>query len=122
MSKFDEILKQELDNISPIDSDQNETVLEMTAQVFRSKIRWVFILYLVEGLIIGLVVIWAGIRMYHAQEFKPLIVYATVLIACGVSGSMIQTIHWQLINKYSIMREIKRLELRIAEINETKSD
>lgn len=122
MSSFDEKLKQALDNGTPIDFDRDETLREMTAQVFRSKIRCWVILIWVEAFIFSLVALWAGIRMYHAQELKPLIVYATVLIACGISIALLKTMHWQFVNKYSIMREIKRLELRIAEINETKSD
>ena len=122
MSNFDEKLKQALDNGTPIDFDRGETLTDMTIQVFRSKIRWAVILLWVEGFIFSLVALWAGIRMYYAQEFKHLIVYATVLIVCTVTTALLKTMYMQFVNKYSIMREIKRLELRIAEINEKKSD
>ena len=122
MSNFDEKLKQALDNGNPIDFDRGETLTDMTIQVFRSKIRWAVILLWVEGFIFSLVALWAGIRMYYAQEFKHLIVYATVLIVCTVTTALLKTMYMQFVNKYSIMREIKRLELRIAEINEKKSD
>ena len=122
MSNFDEKLKQALDNGTHIDFNRGETFCEMMAQVFRSNIRWAVISIWVEAIIFTLVALWAGMRLYHAQELKPLIVYATVLILCFITIALLKTIHWQWVNKYSILREIKRLELRIAEMNETKSD
>ena len=120
MNNFDEKLKQALDSGNPIDFDRDEDLLEMTAQVFRSKLRWAVVVLWIEGLIITLVAIWAGVRLYHAQEIKPLIVYATVLILCAVTLSLIKLIGWQWMNKYSLMREIKRLELRIIEMHGRK--
>jgi hypothetical protein len=64
------------------------------------------------------VAIWAGVRLYHAQELKPLVVYATVLIISAIFFVLIKVVGWQWLNKYSILREIKRLELQIAGLKE----
>jgi hypothetical protein len=45
--------------------------------------------------------------------------YAAVFICCSLSIGFCKTITFVMLQRHSIKREIKRLELRIAELTET---
>ncbi len=45
--------------------------------------------------------------------------YAAFFVCCILIGYLIKVFGWGMVNKNNILREIKRLELRIAELNET---
>jgi len=94
---------------------QNDAYLNVV-QTFRSKLRWMVVFLWVEGIAVCVAAVWAGVGLYRAQEMKPVIVYATVLVISAIFFVLVKVVGWQWMSKYSIMREIKRLELQIAEL------
>jgi ABC-type sugar transport system permease subunit len=118
MSDFDDKLKRALENGKPIEFEREETLRQMIAQTFRSRLRWMVVFLWVEAVAVCVVAVWAGMRLYHAQELKPLIVYATVLIISAIFFVLVKVVGWQWAIKYSILREIKRLELQVAGLKE----
>jgi uncharacterized membrane protein YhfC len=118
MNDFDDKLKRALENGKAVELDQEESLRQMIAQTFRSKLRWIMILLWVEGFIIFGLAIWMSVRLYYAQEMKQVVVYAMAVTLCAVFTVLIKTVGWQQMNRYSVMREIKRLELRIAELKD----
>ena len=120
MSDFDDKLRRALEDGRPIELDQQDSLRELLAQSFKVQKRWMVLFLWAEGLTLMVVGIWAIVRLYHAQELKPLIVWSTVLIICAVFYVLVKVIGWQWMNKYSILREIKRLELRISALHESR--
>jgi hypothetical protein len=118
MNDFDDKLKRALENGKAVELEQEETLRQMIAQTFRSRLRWFTILLWVEGFVIVGLAIWASVQLYHAQEMKQVVVYAMAVTLCAVFMVLIKTVGWQQMNRYSVMREIKRLELRIAELKD----
>ena len=119
MSDFDDKLRQALESGEPLELDRQDSLRDLLAQSFKAQKRWMVLFLWAEGLTLMVVGIWAIVRLYDAQELKPLIVWSTVLILCGVFYVLVKVIGWQWMNKYSIMREIKRLELRISALQES---
>lgn len=120
MSGFDDKLRRALENGKPIEFEREETLRQMMAQTFRSKLRWMVVFLWVEAVAVCAVAVWAGVSLYHAQEMKPTIVWATVLIISAIFFVLVKVVGWQWMNKYSVMREIKRLELQVAGLKEKK--
>jgi len=116
MSDFDDKLRRALDNGKPIEFDREETLRQMMVQTFRSKLRWMVVFLWVEGVAVCVAAVWAGVGLYRAQETKQVIVYATALIISAIFFMLIKVVGWQWMSKYSLMREIKRLDLQIAEL------
>lgn len=56
-------------------------------------------------------------RRYYAQ-----IMYAAIFTCCFQDIGLMKIFAWEMIHRPSITREIKWLELRIAELNETVKD
>ena len=88
MNDFDDKLKRALEDGRAIEFEREETLRQLIAQTFRSKMRWMVVFLWVEAVAVCVVAVWAGVRLYHAQELKPLIVYATVLIISVVKSSL----------------------------------
>jgi hypothetical protein len=82
--------------------------------------RWLVIWLWFEGIAVVLLAGWSGYKLYHAMEMKHIIVWATVLLLCANFFVLIKVVGWQWVNKFSVMREIKRLELQIAGLKEGK--
>lgn len=120
MNDFDDKLKRALENGKSIEFEREETLREMVMQTFKSRMRWVVILLWLEGVAVFGVAIWSGIRLYHAQDLKPLIVYSTILIISVCFFVLVKVVGWQWMNKYSVLREIKRLELQVAALKEDR--
>ena len=74
--------------------------------------------FLIAVVIIGLAV-FSGIRYFRVEQVKYQIMYAAIFICCIQFIALIKVFAWQLMHRNSIKREIKRLELRIAELNNT---
>ena len=116
MNDFDDKLAKALETGKPVDLPEEETFRQMIAQSFRSKMRWMIMLLYVEGFAICGVIIWAAMKLYAAQEIKQMIVYSMTIILCAVVMVIIKVIGWQQMNRASLMREIKRLELQLVRL------
>jgi hypothetical protein len=120
MNDFDDKIRKALENGKPIEFEREETLRQMMAQTFRSKMRWMVIWLWCEALIICFLAGWSGYKLYHAVEMKQIIVWATVLLLCANFFVLIKVVGWQWVNKFSVMREIKRLELQVSALKEEK--
>ncbi len=93
------------------------SIHEMVIEVFRGRHRWlnVFIL-IMSWVIFGLLVV-AGRQFFLAESTQAMIAWATGLL-CGVMWLVLMKIwFWLEIHKNSITREIKRLELQLANLS-----
>ena len=74
---------------------------------------WIFALIFLSGAVISAVFFFrTDITQYH-------VMYAAIFITFMVFFSMVKIFAWQMIHRNNIKREIKRLELRIAELTQT---
>jgi hypothetical protein len=64
------------------------------------------------------VTIFSGIKFFAVEQTKSQIMYAAIFV-CGCQFiALMKIFAWQLIHRNGLKREIKRLELRIAELSE----
>jgi hypothetical protein len=64
---------------------------------------------------IGLAV-YSAVHFFKTDETKWQIMYAALFILGAHEFDVIRIYAWQMVHRHSIKREIKRLELRIAEL------
>jgi multisubunit Na+/H+ antiporter MnhG subunit len=62
------------------------------------------------------VAVYSAVAFFGAAETKTQILYATIFIAAFQAMGLMKIFAWQVLHKNSIKREIKRLELRLAEL------
>ena len=73
---------------------------------------WAFALVFIAGAVV------CGILFSRAGETKMMILYATLFLVCVHWIDLMKIFAWQMIHRNGIKREIKRLEIRIAELGE----
>jgi len=71
---------------------------------------WVWALVIVAG------ATYCAIRFFDAEQTRSQIMYAALFVCCVQFIALMKIFAWQMIHRNGIMRDIKRLELRIAEL------
>ncbi len=113
--EFDRIFEAE---VGPI---EEENLLQMTAQLFRGRALHITIIVMaVTFAFLGLM-IYSGYRFFGAAEVKDLILWAVVFLYASLCVAMLKLWTWMDMQKNTVTREIKRLELQIARMRSERS-
>lgn len=113
----DEEIKKIIDDT--YDESKEDTYRAMLRDFFSKKMRWVMINLYVWSSIFFVLVVVSIIQFFRTDQTKYQIMYAAIFICCSLSIGFCKVITFVMLQRHSIKREIKRLELRIAELNQT---
>ena len=102
------------------DLGREETLREMVVESFRGKTWWMAMVAWVYSILFTGVAVFAAIRFFGAEAgaVREMIAYAMLF---GLSSAIVLFVklwYWMLMSRNSVKREVKRLELRIAELAE----
>ena len=106
------------DDAGEYDLGKEETFGQMLAESFRGKMRWMVVLVWFYGLAFTAVAVFAAIQFFRVDATRDLILYATVFLTGVLFIALIKIWYWMLMNRNSVKREVKRLELQIARLTE----
>ena len=101
------------------DDSKEDTLLSMVGQLYSRKMFSSFIVHVAYSSIFIVLAVFCGFKFFDTQDIQYQIMYAAVFVCCIQFVILRKNIYWQMLHKNSISREIKRLELRIAELSET---
>ena len=119
MNALDDDIRKALERgESPYDLDLEEGVFRQLTGLFRGKLRWWVTLVMVESIVFSVLIVLAAIEFFQADETKWQIFYASSVLLLGMLILLVKLWSWGQMNRYSIQREIKRLELCILELRE----
>lgn len=108
----DDITKKILHDLE-YDSAREDSVRRFVASAFEARTR---VLSFIVGLFIvvfAALAVWVAILFFRTDEVRYMILYSTVFTTCIVSLAATRIFMWQLLHRQRVLREIKRLELRI---------
>ena len=71
----------------------------------------------VATVFIGLAV-WSALRFFHTDQTRWQIMYAVLFLVGVHELGVIRIFAWQMVHRHSIKRDVKRLELGVAELSE----
>lgn len=74
---------------------------------------WTGFAFVLSFVLFGIAV-WAGFRMYAAAELRELMFWMAVFMSGMLAVSMIKIWFWMRMNHLAVLRELKRIELRIV--------
>ena len=101
------------------DESKANTLHSMIKDFYNRKMQsiviivWTFALACIAGAVV------CGILFANTGEVKMMILYATLFLVCVHWIDLMKIFAWQFIHRNGIKREIKRLEIRIAQLAET---
>jgi len=100
------------------DDSREGSVLWMAKEFYSKKMASFAIMVWAVAVIFFAGAVYTGVRFFGTDNTRHQIMYA-VLFICFVHGiGLMKIFSWQMISDNSIKREVKRLELRIAELAE----
>ena len=101
------------------DDSREDTLLSMVGQLYSKKMFPSFIAHFLYGLPFIIGAVYCGIKFFKTDQTQFHIMYAAIFVCCIQFCIFSKAKYWQMLYKINTSREIKRLELRIAELNET---
>ena len=118
MTELDNKIREALEEtgIESPDFGDDDTLRSMISDAYAGKLRWMFVLASMWQLVFFVVWIWSGFRFFDVTGVEDKILWSTVFLMSGMMMSMIKVMHWMMINRNRILREVKRLELEVARL------
>jgi hypothetical protein len=111
----DEIIKKILDDMEH-DAHREDSLRRMVASAFEARTR---VYTLLVGIFIAVslaIAVWVAILFFRTDEVRYMILYATVFNTCMLTIAAVRLFLWQLLLRQRVIREIKKLELRLLEM------
>jgi hypothetical protein len=100
------------------DELKEDTVWTMISDFYNRKSLCVIIVFWILMILFMAALVYSGIKFFKTEQVQSQIMYSTIFISCFIGGSIVKIFAWQMAHRHGIKREIKRLELRIAELSE----
>jgi len=100
------------------DAQQEMTLREMVASTFRGRQRWMAVVAWLDMLVFTGVSVLAALMFFRSETTRDFIMWATVFLTCASIIVLVKMWYWMAMNRNAVQREVKRLELRLADLVE----
>ncbi|MDA8018556.1 MAG: hypothetical protein MPN21_14040 [Thermoanaerobaculia bacterium] len=90
----------------------------MMGDAFSSRLRWLMVLSSLLVFVSFLFAVWAGVHFFQATETEQMIRWGALMFLFLMPTSFIKIFHWLEMERSAIVREIKRVELRLVQLAE----
>ncbi|HBS28054.1 MAG TPA: hypothetical protein DEB06_01075 [Phycisphaerales bacterium] len=116
---LDDRIRQALDRpADPLNPGADEaSVFQLLGDTVRGRQRWVALFAGVVTFAFVAVSVLCAVRVYHAADTRGAILWAAGLNFSLLAVAMLKMWFWLQMDKYALLREIKRLELHIARLS-----
>jgi uncharacterized membrane protein YbjE (DUF340 family) len=101
------------------DVSKEDSILSMARDFYSRKMWSTAVLVWIWGIIFFAGAFYSAIQFFETDETQLQIMYAAIFVPCILAIGFMKVFAWEMVHRNSIKREIKRLELRIAELAET---
>lgn len=88
------------------------------ADTFRGRSRWLNIWGMLLTLVFMGLTIYAAVRFFGATETRSIVMWATAFVVFLIGVWVLKIWFWMQMNKYMVLRELKRLEAQVARLAE----
>jgi hypothetical protein len=110
----DEKIRQMIDD--NYDDSREDTIRSMLSEFYSRKMAATAAFIWVIGVLFLAGAVYSAVVFFKTAEIRYQIMYATIFLSCFFGIGLMKIFAWQMLHRNSIKREIKRLELRIAEL------
>ena len=112
------MIQEQIDQMMEDDYDisMGDSYRDMIRAFYGKRMRWVAILVWFWALIFLAMIIISLIIFIHSDVVKTQIITAALFVAGWVGIGVCKEMAWSMVNKNLLSREIKRLEIRVAEL------
>ena len=100
------------------DTSKEDTLLTMVGELYSKRMLPSLLVHGVYSLPFIVLAVYCGIKFFDTQEVQFQLMHAAIFICCVHVVFLRKAIYWQMLQKNSISREVKRLEVRICELTQ----
>ena len=100
------------------DDSREDNLLSMVGQLYSEKMFPSMIVHFAYSLPFIVGAVFCGIKFFRTDQTQYQIMYAAIFVCCIQFCIFSKARYWQMLYKINTSREIKRLEIRIAELAE----
>lgn len=104
------------------DSLDEQNLLQMFGGVFDGKNKWIVIMMNIVNLIVLGFFVYCIVQFFNTDVTNELIKWSVAGIICILTLSMLKLYMWMQMDKNSIIRELKRLELQVSALSSKVSE
>jgi uncharacterized membrane protein YbjE (DUF340 family) len=98
------------------DESREDTVWSMVGDFYSRKMLSTVILVWVWAIIFLAGATYCAVQFFRTDQTRSQIMYAAIFICCVHGIGLIKIFAWEMMHRHGIKREIKRLEIRTAEL------
>jgi len=116
MSNIDEQIRKALsaqDQKAIDELDEQPGLFELIGETFKGKQAWMSYYMYFVGIVVFIAGLYSLNQFFATPDIKTSLSWALAITACFFILAIVKVIGWQQIQKAEIMRELKRLEMRI---------
>lgn len=96
--------------------DGDQSMMEIVFDTFRGTQKWLTFFAIVFGIVFMAGSVFGIIQLFKAQDMHQHILWGLGVMFCFSTVSMMKIWFWMQMNRNSILREIKRVELQVARL------
>ena len=117
--KVDTLIKEALtkEEAKFYDSLEEQNVFEMLGGLFQGKNKWIILLLNLVMVVVTGLLVYCVVQYFNTDVTNELINWSLAIIVCLLSVSMLKMFIWMQMDKNSIKREIKRIELQFSTLS-----
>lgn len=104
------------------DALEEQNLLEMFGGVFDGKNKWIAIMMNIVNLLVLGLFVYSIVQFFNTEVTNELIKWSVAGIICILILSMLKVYMWMQMDKNSIIRELKRLELQVSVMSSKVSE
>ena len=94
------------------------TMLSQALTTMRRGTRWLNAIVIVVMFALMALAVWSAIQFFSVTETRSMIAWAVGFMYALLGVAMLKLWFWMQMDKYVVLREVKRLELQIARLTE----
>ncbi|MCH7961852.1 MAG: hypothetical protein IIC49_05910 [Planctomycetes bacterium] len=121
MSDFDDTLKHALtderEQLDELVAQSQPGLIELLLGAFRGQSILMNIMFMVPGLVFTVLAVLSIFWFFDAQTVRDQIMFATIFMTCNLIVMTMKIWFWMVMNRNATTREIKRLEIQVAELS-----
>lgn len=119
MEEIDKLIKDTLNQEEAkfYDALEEQNIFEMLFGLFKGKNAWINILMNIVTVLFFVFFIYCGIEFFKAETMEGLIKWGFGGLVFLFGISMLKLFAWMQMDKYAILREMKRLELQVMSLS-----
>jgi hypothetical protein len=100
------------------DESKEDTLVSWIRDCYSKKMLWVMVNVYLGYLILLALIVFSSIKFFRTDHARSQILYAAIFVCCNLWMGFVSVFGWVMMQRPTIKREIKRLELRIVELSE----